>query len=193
MNNEIKIRMAKVEDAKELLDIYEPYVRNTAITFEYVSPSLQTFTERICNVLDKYPYLLAEKNGEVLGYAYADSFHERAAYNWAVETTVYIKMDKRKLGIGKILYNELENILKSQGILNLNACIACLNAEDEHISDDSLVFHKKCGYKYVGKFHKCGYKFNRWYDMVWMEKHIGPHISDPHEIKNISEINIDLK
>ena len=93
MNNEIKIRMAKVEDAKELLDIYEPYVRNTAITFEYVSPSLQTFTERICNVLDKYPYLLAEKNGEVLGYAYADSFHERAAYNWAVETSVYIKMD----------------------------------------------------------------------------------------------------
>lgn len=193
MNNEIKIRMAKVEDAKELLDIYEPYVRNTAITFEYVSPSLQTFTERICNVLDKYPYLLAEKNGEVLGYAYADSFHERAAYNWAVETSVYIKMDKRNLGIGKILYNELENILKTQGILNLNACIACLNEEDEHISDDSLVFHKKCGYKYVGKFHKCGYKFNRWYDIVWMEKHIGSHISDPHEIKNISEINIDLK
>ena len=82
--------------------------------------------------------------------------------------------------------------MKMQGILNLNACIACLSKKDEHISDDSLIFHKKRGYKYVGKFHKCGYKFNKWYDMVWMEKHIGSHTSNQPEIKKFSEIKIDI-
>ena len=87
--------------------------------------------------------------------------------------------------MGRFYIMSWKTFLKTQGILNLNACIACLSKKDEHISDDSLVFHKKCGYKYVGKFHKCGYKFNKWYDMVWMEKHIGSHTSNQPEIKKI--------
>lgn len=165
MNSTIKIRKAEISDAGSLLEIYAPYVKNTAITFEYDVPSKEEFQERIAHTLMKYPYLIAETNGEVLGYAYAGAFKERKAYDWAVETTVYIKTDKKRMGIGRALYSQLEKILKLQGILNLNACIACPVEEDEYLTDDSIKFHKSMGYNAVGTFHVCGYKFNRWYDM----------------------------
>ena len=97
----VVIRVAAVEDAEKLLQIYAPYVINTAITFEYEVPTVQEFRKRICHVLKRYPYLVAEKNGELLGFAYASAFHERAAYDWAVETSIYICMNRRKMGIGR--------------------------------------------------------------------------------------------
>ena len=170
---EVRIRIATIEDAKELLEIYGPYVENTAITFEYEVPSQDEFKKRIENILNKYPYLVAENQGEIVGYAYASSFHSRAAYQWSVETSIYIKQDQRNSGVGKALYQELERILKLQNILNLNACIAYPETEDEYLTKNSVEFHEHLGYRMVGEFHKCGYKFDRWYNMVWMEKHIG--------------------
>ena len=177
--NEIIIRTATPEDAKELLEIYAPYVKNTAITFEYEVPSEDEFKKRIEQVLEKYPYLVAENNGEIVGYAYASAFHSRAAYQWGVETSIYVKKCKRNSGIGKVLYQELERILKLQNILNLNACIAYPEVEDEYLTKNSVEFHQHLGYELIGEFHKCGYKFNRWYNMVWMEKHIGEHSEEP--------------
>ncbi len=188
MNYDIKIRTARLEDAEELLKIYAPYVENTAITFEYEVPSVEEFAGRIKSVLEKYPYLVAEYEGEILGYAYVSPFKERAAYDWAVETSIYVKMNKKRMGIGKKLYNELEKILKAQGILNLNACIGYPEKEDEYLTKDSVAFHEKLGYSLVGQFHKCGYKFNRWYDMVWMEKHIGKHLENQCSVKLIKDI-----
>lgn len=184
----ILLRIAAEKDAAELRNIYAPYVENTAITFEYVVPSVQEFEKRIKNTLSKYPYIVAEYNGELLGYAYAGSFHERAAYNWAVETSIYVKMDKKRMGIGSALYDALEKILKKQGILNLNACIAYTEKEDVHLTNDSVYYHEKLGYSMVGRFHKCGYKFQHWYDMVWMEKSIGEHKENQSPIKLFSEI-----
>ena len=189
----VVIRVAAVEDAEKLLQIYAPYVINTAITFEYEVPTVQEFRKRICHILKRYPYLVAEKNGELLGFAYASAFHERAAYDWAVETSIYICMNRRKMGIGRKLYDCLEKLLKEQGILNLNACIAYPRSEDEYLTKNSVEFHTHLGYRLVGEFYQCGYKFNRWYNMVWMEKQIGEHVSNQPAVKSFEDIRDLIK
>ena len=176
-NTFITIRTATLSDAQALLNIYAPYVEYTAITFEYDVPSVEEFAFRIKNTLQKYPYLVAEKNGRLLGYAYASPFHERPAYDWAVETSIYVDQNIKHQGIGRRLHDALEDALRSQGILNMNACIAYPEAEDEYLTKNSVEFHTHMGYRLVGEFHKCGYKFNRWYNMVWMEKLIGEHLT----------------
>lgn len=188
MDSKIQIRVAMPQDAGALLNIYAYYVENTAITFEYEVPSVQEFADRISRTLVKYPYLMAEIEGEAVGYAYAGKFKERAAYDWSVETSIYVHKDKRGMGIGKRLYEALENILRFQNILNLNACIACPAKADEYLTKDSVRFHHHLGYQMVGEFHQCGYKFGRWYNMVWMEKFIGAHVDDQPEIKTFDEI-----
>lgn len=177
------VRPASPEDAAALLAIYAPYVEKTAVTFEYDVPTLEDFTGRIARTLERYPYLAAEAGGTVLGYAYAGPFKERAAYDWAVETTVYLRQDARRRGIGRALYGALERCLAAQGVLNLGACIAAPEREDEYLTRDSVEFHSRLGYRLVGEFRQCGCKFGRWYNMVWMEKHIGPHPADPPAVR----------
>ena len=156
---------------KEILDIYAPYILQTAITFEYEVPTLEAFTRRIEQTLVKYPYLVAEQDGRIVGYAYAGPLHERAAYDWAVETSIYVKMDAKGQGIGKKLYVALEEALLRQHIVCVNACIAYPDQEkDVYLTKDSVDFHAHQGYKMVGEFHQCAYKFDHWYNMVWMER-----------------------
>ena len=179
---DFSIRAATPDDAGELLAIYTPYVTNTAISFECEAPGLSEFQKRIENTLKRYPYLLAERDGEILGYAYTGPFIGRAAYAWAAETTIYLKEEKKKMGIGRALYEALEKVSRAQNILNLNACIGYPEAEDEYLTGNSVQFHGHMGYRMVGEFHKCGYKFGRWYNMVWMEKLLGEHGENPKEV-----------
>lgn len=185
--SEIRIRTVTENDAEKLLEIYSPYVEKTAITFEYDVPTVAEFKKRIRHTLRKYPYFAAELDGEIAGYAYAGPFKERSAYDWAVETTVYVNESLKGMGIGKKLYSALENALKNQNILNLNACIAYTDTEDGHLINASYMFHEHLGYRLVGRFIKCGYKFGKWYDMIWMEKHIGVHNDVPEKVKWFSE------
>lgn len=172
------------EDAGELLGIYAPYVEETAVSFEYEVPSVEEFAERISNISAKYPYIKAvDDDGVILGYAYAGAFKTRVAYDWSVETTIYVRKDKRQIGVGRALYEALEKSLRGMGVLNLNACIAYTSNPDEHLTNDSMNFHHKLGYELVGTFHKCGYKFNNWYDMIWMEKIIGTHSAKQENVK----------
>lgn len=173
------IRTAVPEDAEQLLEIYAPYVEKTAITFEYNVPNTEEFGQRIANTLAKYPYLVAEIDGEAVGYAYAGALKGRAAYDWAVEMSVYVKKNMRKLGIGKALYTQLEDALKKQNIHNLYACITSPIVEDKYLTKNSVFFHESMGYRQVAEFHKCGYKFDTWYNVVWMEKIIAPHLLSP--------------
>lgn len=182
------VRAAVPEDAEVLLEIYRPYVEKTAITFEVEVPTPEEFRERIRRVLRRYPYLVAERDGEIVGYAYAGPFKERAAYDWAVETTVYVREDRKRMGIGKELYAALERALTLQKILNVNACIAYPETEDAYLTRDSVQFHEHMGYKTVGEFHQCGYKFRRWYNMVWMEKFLGEHRENQEPVKPFAEI-----
>lgn len=179
---DIVIREATLDDANALLDIYMPYVEKTVITFEFVSPTLEEFQERMKKVLGKYPYFVAELSGKIVGYTYASTFKDRPAYNWAVETSIYVREGMKGLGIGRKLYEALEKALAAQNILNANACIAYAEYEDEYLNYDSVKFHEKMGYRFVGQFHKCGYKFNRWYHMIWMEKHLGEHQENQEEV-----------
>lgn len=174
----MKIENVTVNDAEELLEIYAPYIEKTAITFEYDVPTVQEFRARIADISGKYPYIKAVVDGQTAGYAYAGSFKARRAYDWSVETTVYVREDFKRMGIGRKLYERLEQELKEMGILNMNACIACPVSKSEFLNDDSIRFHKSMGFTEVGRFHNSGYKFNQWFDMVWMEKMIGEHGSD---------------
>ena len=184
----VQLRVATQEDAAALLDIYAPYVRETAITFEYDVPSVEEFAARIAHTLEKFPYLAAENDGEIVGYAYAGAFHPRAAYQWCAEMSVYVKRDARRMGVGRKLYDAMEALLKAQRLTNVEACIAVPSAPDTHLTLDSVRFHEKMGYRMVGKFEKCGYKFDTWYDMVWMEKHIGGHVHAQPPILEIGQI-----
>lgn len=171
----IVIRSVSLNDAEALLNIYAYYVKNTAITFEYDVPTLEEFKQRITNTLKKYPYLVVVKEGTILGYAYAGVFKNRAAYDWSAEMTIYLKYDAVKCGLGRMLYEALETEMKKRGFLNLYACIGYPIEEDEYLTRNSAEFHAHLGYQTVGEFHKCGYKFGRWYNMIWMEKLLGEH------------------
>ena len=184
----ITLRIASPADAEALLELYAPYVRETAITFEYEVPSPEEFQSRIRRTLEKYPYLIAEREGRCVGYAYAGAFHARAAYDWAVETSVYVERGLRRQGVGRRLYTALEEILTLQNILNLNACIAYPAEEDPYLTRDSAEFHQRLGFRQVGRFHQCGYKFGRWYDMIWMEKMLGAHRSPQPPVRPFPEI-----
>ena len=174
--NSFLIRTAKPSDAADLLEIYRPYVLETAITFEYEVPTVEEFTERIRQTLKRFPYLVLEDAaGHPMGYAYASRFQSRPAYDWAVELSIYLRRDCRGHGYGFKLYEALERLLRKQNIRNTYACIAWAETENIRLDNSSARFHERCGYSLAGTFHSCGYKFGHWYDMIWMEKHIGPH------------------
>ena len=185
---QITIRTAAPGDAAALLEIYAWYVERTAVTFEYEVPTAAEFRARIEKTLEKYPYLVAERDGAVLGYAYAGPFHPRAAYGWCAEVSIYLRPDERRRGVGRALYTALETVLRDMGVVNLYACIADPIAEDETLTLDSERFHARMGFEKIGTFHSCGYKFGRWYNMVWMEKLIGPHRADQEAVQPFSGI-----
>lgn len=185
----ITFRIAKVEDASRILEIYAYYVENTAVSYEYDVPSLEEFTERIRSTLVKYPYIVAEEDGRIIGYIYASRFAQRAAYGWAAGTSIYIDRDYHRRGIGKLLYEKLEAILKLQNITNLYAGAADpTEEEDPYLTRNSEHFHEAIGYKPVARYHGCGSKFGRWYNLLWMEKIINEHSVPPKEVIPFSEL-----
>ena len=171
----IEIRTAKREDAERLREIYAYYVAETAISFEYKVPSVDEFAGRIERTLKKYPYLVIVRDGRTEGYAYAGPLKERAAYDPSCEVSIYIDRGSRRGGLGGALYAALEDELKKIGIVNLYACVAYPEKEDEYLTTNSADFHEHLGFRTVGRFHGCAKKFGRWYDMIWMEKIIGAH------------------
>ena len=154
MIDDISIRSANPEDAKELLKIYAYYVTDTAISFETEVPSEEEFKLRIEEVLKSYPFIVACKDDEILGYAYLHSFVGRKAYELSAETTIYLNPDKKKMGIGKKLYSVLEDVAKAQNITNLYSCIGYVDKEDEYLNNNSVQFHEHIGFRMVGKFEE---------------------------------------
>lgn len=188
-----KIRTATTDDAARLIGIYAPYVKNTAITYEYEVPSESEFKRRIENTLVRFPYLVIESDGVIVGYAYAGPLHSRPAYDWAVETSIYLDSAAKGRGLGRKLHDALENVLREQGFTNMNACIAYPETEDEYLNRNSAEFHAHLGYRMVGEFKKCAYKFNRWYGMIWMEKHIGKHFENQPPVTPYPEIRAVIR
>lgn len=169
------IKIASPNDADKLLYIYSYYIKNTAVSFEYGIPMVEEFKLRIQNTLKDFPYIVAVASGEIVGYAYLSKYAVRAAYSWSATTSIYLNKNCKRKGYGKKLYSAIEEIAKLQNIQNLYACVTNPDKQDEYLTNDSELFHKHLGYQQVGKFNKCGYKFGKWYNIVWLEKTIGEH------------------
>ena len=159
----ISIRKVTTADSTALLNIYAHYILNTAASFEVEVPALSEFTQRIDTISHTYPYLVCELEGKIIGYAYASTHRERAAYRFDIDVSVYLEESARGKGIGTALYTELFNLLSVQNYYTAYAGITLPN-------DQSLGLHKKFGFSEIGTHHKTGHKFGKWHDVIWLEK-----------------------
>jgi L-amino acid N-acyltransferase YncA len=166
------IRPVQIPDAEAVLNIYSPYIESTATTFETTVPTVEDFAARIRINTEKYPWLVAEDEGKVIGYAYASKHREREAYQWCVECSVYVSEDYHRKGIAKELYSKLFDILEQCGYVNIYAGITLPNPK-------SHSFHSKMGFEAIGIYKNIGYKLGRWHDVAWLVKTINPHRNDP--------------
>ena len=178
----MSIRPATEQDVPRILEIYAPYVENTAISFEYTAPTLEAFTQRFLHITARFPWLVWEENGSVLGYAYGSLPFERAAYQWCAEGSVYLCPEAYGRGIGKKLYAALAQLLQAKGYRKLYAVITTANQA-------SVDFHRAVGYRHVATMPDCGYKFGKWYGTVWMEKELNTWENPPREPVAIHEIS----
>lgn len=174
----ITVREALPKDAVRISEIYDYYVKHTAVSFEYLSPTPEEILSRMEKTVKKYPYFVALRDGRVEGYCYAGAFVGRAAYDWCCELSIYLDREAVGLGIGRLLYGVMEAALLKMGIVSLFACVGVPSPADEYLTDNSLSFHRHMGFAAVGEFKACGRKFGRWYDTVWMEKRIAPRRED---------------
>ena len=166
MEQHFLIRRAAAGDAAALLDIYAPYIRDTAITFEYDVPAAEEFAARIGDIARTHPYLVCERDGRPVGYAYAHNIRERAAYDWAAELSVYLAPAAQGQGAGTALYRCLIDLLAMQNLRILYGCVTLPNEKSERL-------HEKLGFAPVGVWHGAGWKFGRWHDVGWLEKRLG--------------------
>lgn len=182
--SEAVIRMATLEDAEAILRIYEPYILETAITFEYDPVPVEVFRKRMEGVLSQFPWLVYERDGIILGYAYCARFKERAAFNWDCECSVYIDPKAHRQGVATALYNKLFELVKQQGYYTIYALIT-------YHHESSMELHKKFGFTEVGVYEKTGYKFGQWWDLLVMERRLREPDPSPVPPKNIHEISVN--
>lgn len=154
------IRLATPRDAGEMLEIYAPYVRETAVTFEYEVPSVDEFRGRVERTLPRYPWLAAEKDGRLLGYAYAGQYRSRAAFQWDAEGSIYLRPEAQGVGLAAPLYRGLIELVKAQGVRNFYGCITHPNPASEGL-------HRKLGFIDLAVFPRAGYKLGQWRDVLW--------------------------
>lgn len=178
------IRMACEKDSERLLEIYSKYIRETVITFEYVIPDIETFKSRIRSISAKYPYLVCEDNGIIVGYAYASPHKEREAFKWCLDTSIYIDEAYHGKNIGRVLYDELIRLVKLQGIYKLYAVVCIPNEKSER-------FHKRMGFESVAVFNNVGFKLGEWRAIEYLELILNDNSDIPEEPKMINEV-IDL-
>ncbi|GAB3998270.1 GNAT family N-acetyltransferase [Spirosoma daeguense] len=175
------IRFATPADAPVLLAIYGPYILQTSITFEYDIPSETEFAERIRTIQQQLPYLVAEIDGNVAGYAYASKHRDRTAYQWSVESSVYVHSDAHRQGVARQLYTTLFDLLRRQGYYNVYAGITLPNPK-------SAAFHRSFGFEPIGVYKNIGYKFDAWHDVAWSQLTLQPHQLQPTPPLSITQL-----
>jgi L-amino acid N-acyltransferase YncA len=180
------IREITLADAAEALEVYRPYVEKTAYTFEYVPPTVEQFTEKIKTITAQYPWLVCEYNGKIVGYAYGSTHRARTAYQWSPESTIYISEDFHGLGIARILYEALFDVLRMQGFKNVYAGVLMTN-------ENSCKMHLALGFYEIGVFRRVGYKLGKWHDNLWLQLHLAEHIDEPPTPVVVSEIRNTAK
>lgn len=156
------IRNYSIEDAAALLEIYRPHIEDSAVSFELKVPSLDEFRERLNIISEKFPLLILEKENQIRGFAYANTYRSREAYQWSVESSIYMIDDAKGTGESTLLYSELLKELKTRAFQKVYAVITLPNKA-------SILFHKKHGFKEISTFERAGFKFGQWHSIYWME------------------------
>jgi len=159
----LRIRQATDADAAALVALYAPYILETPITFETVVPPAEEFAERIRTSLRAWQYLVAERDGRIVGYAYGGTHRARAAYRYSVEVSAYIDRSCHRQGIGRALYTKLFEDLAAKGYCEAFAGITYPN-------ESSIGLHSAMGFTMIGIFRRTGWKFDRWHDVAWMQR-----------------------
>jgi L-amino acid N-acyltransferase YncA len=175
------IRMATADDGGQIADVYAPAVTGTVISFEMEPPSAAEMARRVTEALITHPWLVAERDGEVAGFARAGRFKERAAYQWSVETSVYVRTTAHRSGFGRALYGVLFDLLVLQGFYRAYAGVTLPNPA-------SVGLHESLGFTLVGAYRAAGYKFGAWHDVGWWERGLQPLVPEPPVPRPITEI-----
>ncbi len=169
-------------DASACASIYAPYVRETAISFEEHPPEATAFAERMEGTARTHPWLVAEDAGQVVGFAYGCRHRERAAYRWAADVSVYVDPDRRRLGVGRALYDALLALLRDQGLH-----IACAGVTLPN--EASVAFHESFGFTSVGVYRQIGFKLGTWWDVGWWQLQLSrPGENAPGDVRAPSRI-----
>ena len=163
MAGSILIRSATEADAPALLPIYLPFVEATAVSFETIAPTVEEFAARIAKAVAGWQWLVAERDGRCIGYAYGSSHRERTGYRWSVEVSAYVHPGYHRLGVGSALYRKLFDELGRKGFCNAYAGIALPN-------DGSIALHRSVGFESIGTFKAVGRKFGKWHDVAWFQR-----------------------
>ncbi len=179
------IRIVKPQDAATILEIYAPYILNTSFTFETEVPSVEVFAQRIISYTETWPWLICEVDGTIAGYAYATRHRDRPAYQWCVESSVYIHDTFLRAGIATLLYDRLFALLKPQGFVNVYAGITLPN-------ERSVAFHKRCGFNWLADYNNIGYKLGKWNTVSWWQKQINLYLTEPPDPLNFPELDLYL-
>jgi L-amino acid N-acyltransferase YncA len=175
------IRLIRPDDTEPTLEVYKPYVEQTAISFEYEVPSTDEWNKRIASYASEYPWLVCEIDNEIAGYAYSSQHRTRTAYQWSVDSAIYLSEKFHGRGIAKKLYQTLFEILKLQGFVNVFAGITMPNEKSEQL-------HKRCGFYEIALYKNVGYKFGEWRDVKWLELNFVEHPMQPTTPKKLSEV-----
>lgn len=176
----LRIRAVRSTDAEAVAAIYRPYVTDTPISFETDPPGAAEIARRITRITAAYPWLVAERNDAIVGYAYGDRFRERAAYRWVVETTIYLAQGCERQGIGRALYEPLLSALTAQGFVSAIGAIALPNPP-------SIALHEAVGFRRVGAYERVGFKTGAWLDVGLWQRDLAPRATEPKEPRSPSQ------
>jgi L-amino acid N-acyltransferase YncA len=176
------IRLAERTDVPGILEIYSPFILETAVTFEESVPDEESFWKRIQEIMTELPFLVCEIDGRIAGYAYASAYRSRASYRWAKEVSVYVHPDFHRKRVAQALYTSLNEMVRYQGIADLLAIITMPN-------ESSVAFHEQFGYRKCGEFSKVGYKLGQWQNVGWFELFLQDEAQSPKDrILTLNEI-----
>jgi L-amino acid N-acyltransferase YncA len=166
------IRLADLSDAAAIAAVYRPYVEGSHFTFEDVAPGADDIASRMANLI--HPWLVAEENGSVAGYASTSAMRNRAAYRWSVETGIYLAPEAQGRGLGGKLLGAHLDLLESLGFVTAIAGIALPN-------EASVRLHEKLGFALLGVEREVGFKFGKWLDVGRWQRDLAPRTSIPKE------------
>ena len=168
-------------DAPAVAAIYHPAVVSSLASFEERAPTANEMADRMRAILERTPWLVAEEDGQVIGYAYAGPHHQRAGYRWSVNISVYVAAGQERRGIGRWLYDDLLSILRRQGFVNVYAGITLPNAA-------SVALHEAIGMRRIGVYEGVGYKLGAWHDVAWYHLRLADPVGDPREPVSLPEL-----